>query len=255
VKNASELIGIGGLCAALLLSGCEKAAPPPPAPAPRPAAPAPPAPKPAAPTTVTTTPVTPPPASPPAPKPPPPAPKTVALPPDLVAFKADVGKATAQIDLVVASLETLAGSTGDLEKPHESFVAAMTALDTESQGVRKRADDMREKGAIYFEAWEKSVASMSSPEAKEIADKRKTELAAKYTELLTAMQEARAAYDTFAAGLQGIQKKLDEDLTEDSLKLLAPQVAKVKEDAKTVKDRAAATLTKLDDVGAIYSRS
>jgi Protein of unknown function (DUF2959) len=251
VKDALELIGIGGLCAALLLSSCEKAAPPPPPAAPPAAKPAPkptPPPEPPAPKPTLTT-------TPPAANPTPPPAKTVPLPPDLVAFKADIGKATAQIDLAVASVESLAASTGDLEKPHENFVAAMTALDTGTQAVRKRADDMREKGAAYFEAWEKSVASMSSPEAKEIADKRRTELATKYADLLTAMQETRAAYDTLAAGLQSIEKKLDEDLTEDNLKLIAPQAAKAKEDAKTVKDRAAATLTKLDDVAAIYSRS
>ena len=253
-----KLLGIVVLCGTFALSACEKAAPPPPPPpAPAPAAPAPAAPAPVAPTPAEPAPVTPaekPPEK-PAEKPPEAAPKTVPLPADLVAFKADIGKATAQIDLVVASLETLAASTGDLEKPHEKFEEAVEALDTETRDVRKRADDMREKGAAYFEAWEKSIAGMSTPEAKEIAEKRKTELAAKYTEVLTAMQETRAAYDVFAAGLDSIEKKLDEDLTPASLQALAPHIEKVKESAKTVKDRATSTSQKLDDIGALYTRS
>ena len=80
------------------------------------------------------------------------------------------------------------------------------------------------------------------------------DLQAKYTELLTAMQEARAAYDPFVAGLQGIQKKLDDSLTAASLKEVAPEITRVKEGAKSLKDRIATTLTKLGAVGAIYAQ-
>jgi hypothetical protein len=89
---------------------------------------------------------------------------------------------------------------------------------------------------------------------KEVATKRKAELSKKYSEVLTAMQETRSAYDSFAAGLQSIRTSLDDDLSEDSLKKISPVVTKVKDGAKTVKDRAAATLQKLGEIGGIYTQ-
>jgi hypothetical protein len=179
----------------------------------------------------------------------------VPLPADVVQFKAEISRAMAQVDVVVSRLDALAGAGSDLEKPHEEFTAALKELETESAGLKKRGDDMRERGAAYFEAWEKGLAAMTTPEVKEAALKRKGELSRNYTELLTAMQEARATYDPFVAALQEIQKKLDDSLTAESLKAAEPDVAKAKALVKTLKDRITTVLAKVDDVSGIYSRS
>ena len=180
--------------------------------------------------------------------------KDMPLPADMVEFKAEINRASAQIDVVVSRLDALVNASKDLEKPSEQYTAAVMALDTESAGLKKRADDMRERGTAYFEAWEKGIAAITTPEVKDLALQRKAELASKYTELLTAMQETRAAYDPFAAGLQAIQTKLDDSLTVESIKALAPDIAKAKTGAKSVKDRIGVVLDKLSNVGGIYAR-
>jgi len=229
-KSGTNLLAvwISGLSLALASGGCDELGRP--APAPAPAAQ---------------------PATPPAKKP---VARDLPLPPDVVQFKAEINQAAAQVDVVVSRLDALAGASTDLEKPHEEFNAALKGLETESAGLKKRADDMRQRGAGYFEAWEKGLASMTTPEVKDAALKRKAELSSKYTELLTAMQETRAAYDPLVAGLQELQKKLDDSLTVESIKALAPDVTKVKAGAKTLKDRIAIVLEKLGSVGGIYSQ-
>jgi len=172
----------------------------------------------------------------------------------MVEFKAEINRASAQIDVVVSRLDALVNASKDLEKPSEQYTAAVMALDTESAGLKKRADDMRERGTAYFEAWEKGIAAITTPEVKDLALQRKAELASKYTELLTAMQETRAAYDPFAAGLQAIQTKLDDSLTVESIKALAPDIAKAKTGAKSVKDRIGVVLDKFGNVSSIYAR-
>jgi hypothetical protein len=231
------------LSGALLCAGCDqkyeapkpeiKAPPPPPAPV---------TPEPTKPTE--------------APKPPEPPKQTAkpeALPPDLLTIKAELTQAKGQIDLTVAKLEILAASAANFDKPGEEVVAASKALDAASEGLKKRAKDMRERGAAYFEAWEKQLASMSTPEVVARATSRKEELSKQYADVLTAMQEGRSAYDAFWTDLQATVKAVDDGLTADKVKLMAEPVAKMKAQAATVKERITTLTEKVDRIGVLYT--
>jgi hypothetical protein len=234
----SALFLSGGLlCAALGGAGCDQKAE---APKPEVKAPPPPsAPAPAVPE---------PPKAPPAP-----TAKPEALPPDLLTIKAELTQAKGQIDLTVAKLEILAASPANFDKPAEEVVAASKALDAASEGLKKRAKDMRERGAAYFEAWEKQLASMSTPAIVALAASRKEELSKQYADVLTAMQEGRSAYDGFWTDLQTTVKAIDEGLTADKVKLMADPVAKMKAKAATVKERITTLTEKVDRIGVLYT--
>jgi hypothetical protein len=177
-----------------------------------------------------------------------------ALPPDLLEMKAEITRAASQIDLTMAKLDSLSTATGDLDKPSEDTLAAIETLEKELNGLKKRGDEMRDKGSAYFEKWEKQLATMSTPDVAEIATKRKEELAAKYSAVLTAMQESRAAMDSYWADMSKIQKAIDDDLTPETQKLLVGQVKAAKEKAATLKERVNAGAEKLNDVGLIYKK-
>jgi hypothetical protein len=177
-----------------------------------------------------------------------------ALPPDLVAMKAEVGRALSQLDFTMSSLDVLSASTGALDKPRENALSAIKTLAAETQAVKTRADEMRDRGAAYFETWDKQLAAMSTPAVVALAQKRKDELAAKYAEVLTGMQECRAALDPFQSDLTAIQKVIEGKLDEATLKGLAPQITEVKAKAATLKNRVETVTAKLDQVGVIYTR-
>jgi len=176
------------------------------------------------------------------------------LPPDLVETKAEISRTLAQMDVTMSKLESLAAATGDLEKPSERALDAIQALETEIQAIKKRGENMRNRGAAYFEAWEKELAAMSTPEVVEIATKRKDELSAKYAEVLTAMQESRAAADAYWADMKAIREVVDDDLTPETQKLLGPQVKAAKEKATTLKSRVEATSAMLNQVSLLYTK-
>jgi hypothetical protein len=176
-----------------------------------------------------------------------------AQPTDLVEMKAGITRTVAQLDLTMAKLEALAASTGDLDKPSKDALAAIESLENETKALKSRADEMRDRGAAYFEAWEKQLAAMSTPEVMAIATKRKDELSSKYAEVLSAMQESRAALDAYWAEMKPIRKAIDDGLTPDSHKLLGPAVKSAKEKATTLKSRIDATFEKLNQVSLIYS--
>lgn len=180
--------------------------------------------------------------------------EAAALPPDLLEMKAEINGMTAQLDLTMARLDKLVAATGDLEKPSEEALAAIEALDAETKTLKGRGEQMRERGAAYFETWEKQLASMSTPEVAEIATKRKDELSAQYAAVLTSMQETGAAMELYWGDMTKIQKAVDDGLTPETHKLLATQVTAAREKATTLKSRIEATFTKIGLVSLIYMK-
>jgi len=95
---------------------------------------------------------------------------------------------------------------------------------------------------------------VSTPEVAAIAAKRKDELAAKYAEVLTAMQETRAAMDAYWADMEAIRTAIEADLTPEAQKLLVPQIKAAKDKATTLKSRIEGTFEKLGEVSLIYAK-
>jgi hypothetical protein len=177
-----------------------------------------------------------------------------ALPTDLVEMKAEITRTMAQLDLTMAQLEALSTSTGDLDQPSEDALEAIQVLETETQALKARGDEMRNRGAAYFEAWEKQLAAMSTPDVVAVATKRKDELSASYAEVLTSMQESRAALDAYWADMKPIRSALDDGLTSETQELLATQVKAAKDKATTLKSRIEAMFAKVNQVSLIYTK-
>jgi uncharacterized phage infection (PIP) family protein YhgE len=182
-------------------------------------------------------------------------PKPVALPPDLLQFKTDTEKARASTDATMGKLDALiATKAGDLAPPYKAFTEAVAKLDTDLKAVLNRADDMKAKGTSYFEAWEKQVASITTPEVKELADKRKADLSTKYTALQEALAKARETSTAVFGNLKDIEKILGNDLNAEGLKSIAPMVQKVKDARKPIMENVDAILARIGDISAVYSR-
>ncbi len=175
------------------------------------------------------------------------------LPAELVVMKSELAQTLSQIDLTIAKLEVLSVAT-DVKQPSKDAIAAIDSLDTQTQAIKKRAQDMRDRGAAYFDAWEAQLKSVSTPEVAAIAGKRRDELAAGYADVLTSMQESRAAFDPFWTQVQSIRKAVDDGLAPAGQKDLVTQVKSLKEMAATLRSRVEATSAKLNQVSVIYTR-
>jgi hypothetical protein len=180
--------------------------------------------------------------------------KKAALPPELLQVQGEIGQAKGAIDMTIAKLEVLAATTGDdLDKPSEDAAASIESMGKSTDVLKTRADEMRQRGAAYFEAWEKQLASTSTPAIAQLIAKRKEDLAQRYSDVLTSMQQARAAYDPFWAELQATSKDIDDGLNPDKVKLFAPTLAKLKTQAATFKDRLDTVWSKVDQIAVIYT--
>jgi hypothetical protein len=176
------------------------------------------------------------------------------LPTDLVQMKSEISRTMAQMDLTMAKLEALSVATGSLGKPSKDALGAIDTLETELNLLKTRGEEMRNRGADYFQVWEKQLAAMSTSDVAAMAAKRKDELSAKYTDVLTAMQETRAALDAYWADMTAIHKAVDDGLNPEKQKALASNVKAAKDKAATLKTRVEDTAAKLNQVSLIYMK-
>lgn len=177
----------------------------------------------------------------------------VKLPPALEALQTELDKAIKQIDVTVAALDAVVTNAASAQPHFEKYVKEVEALEAQAAASRTRADAMRSQGKAYFEAWEKQLAAMSSPDILERAKERQADLAKEYQTVTDLAQKAREAYGPFMSDLQDIKKVLQNELTEGGIKVLAPIVKKTKDDAGAVKERVAAVASELKNIVAIYS--
>jgi hypothetical protein len=164
-------------------------------------------------------------------------PKQLALPADLVQLKTEAEKARTQTDQTLVKLDALVATTaGDLAPPYKAYTEAVAKLDADLRAVFGRLDDMKAKGTAYFEAWEKQIAGVTTPEVRELADKRKADLVAKYATLQDAMTKAKDEFGPFITSLKDIQTYLGLDLTANGLQGVGPLVTKAKDAGAKVKE-------------------
>ena len=178
----------------------------------------------------------------------------VKLPPGLVALQEEIVKGKNQVGLTITSLEAVIAAAGPSDKSkYDAFVKSMGDLEAQAAAIKVKGDEMRARGAAYFKAWEDQLAAVSTPSIKEQAEKRRDQLTKNYEAVTVAVEAAREAYKPILSDLKDIQKMLSTDLTADSVKALAPPVAKIKESGKVLGEKLDAVVDALKKIGAVYS--
>jgi DUF2959 family protein len=177
---------------------------------------------------------------------------SVKLPADLVAFKAEVDKGKAQIDMVIASLESTI-SAADPKPEFKKYQTAVEGMKAQASTIRSRADAMKSKGKAYFKTWEDQLAAIATPEIKKAMEARRDELAKEYETVTTLMAKAREDYDKFMSFQTDLAKVMENDLNPSGLQAIAPKVAQAKDQARDVKVDVDAVLAEIDKLAAIYS--
>jgi hypothetical protein len=172
----------------------------------------------------------------------------------LEGFQTEIQKGSTQLNSLRVALDALAENpTGDLTARYETFEKELEATKTIADSIRQRKEDMTARGAAYFELWEKQLAEMKTESVKALAEKRREELAENYGAVISATQLTGDAYQAYMAQVKEIHEALDNDLSEATIKGLAPKTKKSAEQAEAVKGRLATVVERLGKIAAIYT--
>ncbi len=159
-------------------------------------------------------------------------------------------KAKAQIQKTVASLNTVVQPGGDLPKKYKNFTDELKELGKYSDDLRKRATDMRAKGAEYFDAWAKEQGAIQNPALLKKSQERQTAVKAKFEGIRPLMQKARETAVPFTANLQDVATYLGTDLTAGGVAAVGDMVKEIQGQSEALQKSLDAILAEMQKVSA-----
>lgn len=137
------------------------------------------------------------------------------------------------IDQTLAALDDLVNNPQpDLRQQFKTFSASVDELAATDKDVGGKAEDMKAKGAAYFERWDQELAKIQNEDIRNRAESRKQDVAGRFHRIAAHYDEAKTAFRPFMSDLRDVQRFLATDLTTGGLSAAKSFAAKANADAK-----------------------
>ncbi len=132
----------------------------------------------------------------------------------IASFRDEIVKGKKAIDSTMTALDGIAASaTTDPRKAYEQYSKSVANLESTANKVRKRSQDMQEKGKAYFAQWEQELTQVKNPEIQQLAAQRKAKLNEVFDNINTVAAPLKAKFDPWMSDLKDLQTYLGNDLT------------------------------------------
>jgi len=134
------------------------------------------------------------------------------------------------ITLVIVQLEATGASLAELIKPGQSDVKKAFELYSDNvaeiakleKDFAKHAEEMKVRGADYFDEWQKKGDKYENPEIQALSEQRRIELGAIYGKIAENSVGMNEAFKAYVSDVKEIQAYLSNDLTTKGIESIAP---------------------------------
>ena len=134
------------------------------------------------------------------------------------------------IKLVIVQLEATGASLAELIKPGQSDVKKAFELYSDNvaeiakleKDFTKHAEEMKVRGADYFDEWQKKGDKYENPEIQALSEQRRIELGAIYGKIAENSVGMNEAFKAYVSDVKEIQAYLSNDLTSNGIESIAP---------------------------------
>jgi vacuolar-type H+-ATPase subunit I/STV1 len=154
-----------------------------------------------------------------------------------------------EVNRMMASLKGLqdvAEKGLDLKAQFAQFKAELTDLEAVAERLKARGDDLKANRDAYLQAWESELASVGSELVQSTSTARREAVAAAFADVESQSKDARANYTLFMKDISAIRIALENDLTAQGVKAVAPLVQKTEGEGRAVSKGADAVAASLD---------
>jgi len=150
-------------------------------------------------------------------------------------FRDEIVDVKASVDATMAALgKIVAEASSDPRKAFKEFDKSVPRIDSAASSARKRAEDMKERGADYFKKWEKDLAEVNDPDIRKLAEERKAKLQAAFGNIRTTLEPAKEQFNSWLSNLKDLQKYLSQDLTITGIDAAKDLINKSRQDGAAV---------------------
>jgi hypothetical protein len=126
---------------------------------------------------------------------------------DVVAIHTAVVDTGAALDQVVQTANT------DPRKAFKEFSKTVGRLEDADARAKKRAEDMRAEGRVFFEQWQQEIAALKNPELQQLAQERKTALEQTFRSISRYTVLAKDEFRPWYTNIKDLERFLGSDLS------------------------------------------
>jgi hypothetical protein len=126
---------------------------------------------------------------------------------DVVTIHNTVTDTEAALDLLLQSANT------DPRKPYKQFSKTVSRLEDADARAKRRAEDMRAEGRVFFEQWQQEIAALENPEFQQLAIDRKTSLEQTFRNISRYTVEAKDQLRPWMNNVKDLERFLGADLS------------------------------------------
>jgi hypothetical protein len=158
----------------------------------------------------------------------------------------DYQQASEQIDATRASLEDLIkpGQT-DMKRAYVAYAENVEKMEKLGKRLEMHTEQMRARGNEYFAEWE---SSYTSPEIRELSERRRNEMREVYEKIPEASIGVSGALKSYLTDIRDIQTYLSNDLTPHGIESIRPIAERAVRDGENLKETVKPVLTAIDRV-------
>ena len=148
----------------------------------------------------------------------------------------DIDKFSAQLDKTAHSLTRLGqAERNELRNRYESFSRELNKLEEAQERATSSLDKMKATGVEYFTSWEKANASISNPELREAAARRRSRVMMKHIELARALGDTGLQLQPFMSSLRDLRAFLGADLSPGNVRTAGERIKECQAEADALK--------------------
>jgi hypothetical protein len=123
-------------------------------------------------------------------------------------------KARAQIDTVLASLDTLLNAPADrLRDAYDRYDKDVKKMNEYADAIRENDRDLRKNGNTYLSQWQRDSSKVSDPELRALAEQRRDQVAQSSQSMRATLTSAAGSFEAFLRDINDIHKVIGNDLT------------------------------------------
>jgi hypothetical protein len=156
----------------------------------------------------------------------------------------DIDKYAVQLDKTERTLARIArAERNELRNRFESFSRELNKLEEAQKRAISSLDKMKATGVEYFSSWEKANASISDPELREAAARRRSRVMMKHIELARALGDIGLQVQPFMSSLRDLKAFLGADLSPGNVARAGERIQACQAEAEALKSSIAEVQT------------
>ena len=168
----------------------------------------------------------------------------------------NITQTSAQIERTIVALNDLVKRPQpDLRPQFRTFTTEVDNLDAIARRVAAQADNMRAKGAAYFDQWSKDLATIQNENIRSRSVARQKEVAARFQAVAANYDQAKAGLQPFLSDLRDVQRFLATDLTPGGIEAVEKFAATANEDAVPLRKSLASLADEFREMGVSLTAS